>query len=254
MRQPLITQFVLEVAGNSVQQLCGTGSEVGYRVSEFINLESVAGFHHLQLARERAVDIDARLKRFNAKVLCCNNLGVVNVVKAIHRLDVGTASHHLDGLAHSGILAGMSITEDHHYGYRHCHYCEQQASHGDVIVRYPSKEDYFKNPNCDFVFNDDIDTLMTQVPYSHKELLPFLHLVNSHKTLFIGTYGALSDKDREKNLQKILDLYYKISDISYRDVNFCSETLDDSYFSAIKIKSKDEKVLRKTLTLHRYNS
>ena len=125
---------------------------------------------------------------------------------------------------------------------------------GDVIVRYPSKEDYFKNPNCDFVFNDDIDTLMTQVPYSHKELLPFLHLVNSHKTLFIGTYGALSDKDREKNLQKILDLYYKISDISYRDVNFCSETLDDSYFSAIKIKSKDETDLRKTLTLHRYNS
>lgn len=121
---------------------------------------------------------------------------------------------------------------------------------GEVIVRYPSKEDYSINPNCNPVFNDDIGTLMTQLPFSDKELLPFLHLIDSTKTLFIGTYGALCDKDREENLQRLLDLYHQLSNISYRDVNFCSETLEDSYFSAIKINSK-EKVLKETLILHR---
>lgn len=114
----------------------------------------------------------------------------------------------------------------------------------DVIVRYPSKEDYSINPNCHSAINDDIGTFMTQVPYSDKELLPFLHLIDSNKTIFIGTYGALSDKNRKDNLQRLSNLYHQLSYICCRNVNFCSETLDNSYLSAIKINSK-EKVLKK---------
>lgn len=120
----------------------------------------------------------------------------------------------------------------------------------DVIVKYPTKEEYYTNPNCHPRFNDEIGTFMTQVPYSKEELYPFLKLIDSYKTLFIGTYGSLSDKDREKNLKRIQNLFQELCNVSYRDVNFCSETQGDSYLSAIKISSK-EKVLKNTLTLHR---
>lgn len=120
----------------------------------------------------------------------------------------------------------------------------------DVIVKYPTQEEYYTNPNCHPIFNDEIGTLMTQVPYSEEELYPFLKLIYSYKTLFIGTYGSLSDKDREENLKRIQNLYQELCDVSYRDVNFCSETQGNSYLSAIKISSK-EKVLKKTLSLHR---
>ena len=117
---------------------------------------------------------------------------------------------------------------------------------GNVIVKYPSKDDYSINPNCHPKLNDDIGTFMTQAPYSNEELLPFLRLTNSNKTLFIGTYGSLIDKDRYENLHRLLNLYHQLSNISYRDVDFHSETLDDTYLAAIKISSK-EKVLKKTL-------
>ncbi len=80
-----------------------------------------------------------------------------------------------------------------------------------------------------------------------KELKPFLNLVDSNKALFIGTYGSLEDKDREQNIEKIRDLYNLLNSISYRDVNFCSESTDGYYLSAIKVNSK-EKGLRKVLT------
>lgn len=121
---------------------------------------------------------------------------------------------------------------------------------GDVVVEYPTTEDYATNPNCHQIFNDEIGTLMTQVPYSKAELYPFFKLIDSYKTLFIGTYGSLNDKDREENLKRIQSLYQKLCDVNYRDVNFCSETIGDSYLSAIKISSR-AKVLKKTRTLHR---
>lgn len=121
---------------------------------------------------------------------------------------------------------------------------------GDVIVKYPTEEDYATNPNCHPIFNDEIGTLMTQVPYSKVELYPFFKLIDSYKTLFIGTYGSLSDKDCEENLKRIQSLYQELCDINYRDVNFCSETQEGCYLSAIKISSR-AKVLKKTLTLHR---
>ena len=113
----------------------------------------------------------------------------------------------------------------------------------DVVVKYPSSNDYRMNPNCDPVFRDDIGTFMTQIPYSKKEILPFLSLMESPKILLIGTHGALSDQDRKENLQQLSNLYHQLSNLDSRDVQFCSETQEDSYVSAIKVTPK-AKVLR----------
>lgn len=118
---------------------------------------------------------------------------------------------------------------------------------GETFVKYGSNIDYSLKPNCHPLFNDEINTLMTQVPFTKEEIKPFLNLVDSNKTLFIGTYGSLEDKDREQNIEKIRDLYNLLNSISYRDVHFCSESDNGAYLSAIKINSK-EKVLRKVLT------
>lgn len=120
----------------------------------------------------------------------------------------------------------------------------------EVIVKYPTEEDYYNNPNCHPMINDEIGTFMTQVPYSKKELYLFLKLIDSYKTLFIGTYGSVDDKNREKNLKRIHNLYQDLCIVSRRDVNFCSETQKDSYLSAIKISSK-KKVLNRNFSFHK---
>lgn len=112
----------------------------------------------------------------------------------------------------------------------------------DVFVSYARGEE--GNPNCNPFINDDIDTLITQTPFDYASIYPFTKLLDSEKTLFIGAYGSLNDKDREENLQKISILYHELSDIGYRNINYCSETQDNFYLSAIRISSK-QKVLRK---------
>lgn len=112
---------------------------------------------------------------------------------------------------------------------------------GNVIVKYPNNEDFYHKPNCYPKTNSEIDVFMTQVPYSKEELEPFLRLINSDKTLFIGTYGSVDDKDCKENLNKIENLYYELSDISSKDINFCSETQNDAYLSAIKVSPKQKR-------------
>lgn len=124
---------------------------------------------------------------------------------------------------------------------------ELSEKSGQTFVKYDDKIDYSLSPNCHPLFNDNINTLMTQVPFTKEELNPFLNLIDTNKTLFIGTYGSLEDKDREQNIEKIRILYNHLNHISYRDVRFCSESENGSYLSAIKIASK-EKVLHKVLT------
>ena len=132
--------------------------------------------------------------------------------------------------------------------------CEVQAFTGEltvekdeVFVKYPREEDYYTNQNCNTYFNNDIDTLMIQAPYSNKEIYPFLKLVNSSKTLFIGTYGSLDDKDYKENLQGIEKLYQELRNINYRNIELSSETYNGAYLSAVKISSQQRK-LRKSLS------
>lgn len=118
---------------------------------------------------------------------------------------------------------------------------------GETFVKYDNKVDYSLNPNCNPIFNEEIDAIMTQVPFAQGELMPFLNLVDSNITLFIGTYGSIQDKDKDENIKRIRNLYDELNSISYRDVNFCSENQNGSYLSAIKINSK-QKTLKKVLT------
>lgn len=115
---------------------------------------------------------------------------------------------------------------------------------GETFVKYDSKADFLSRPNCHPWFNDEINTLMTQSPFTKEELKPYLNLIDSNKTLFIGAYGSLEDKDKEQNIEKIRNLYNLLKSISHRDVRFCSESENGAYLSAIKINSK-EMVLHK---------
>lgn len=120
----------------------------------------------------------------------------------------------------------------------------------DVFVSYNDKEQNEEKPNCNAKINDAIDTLITQIPYDYATIYPFIKLLAFPKTLFIGTYGSLDDKNCEENLQKISMLYDKLSDISYRKINYCAETQDNFYLSAIRVSS-EQKVLRKVKVLVR---
>lgn len=121
---------------------------------------------------------------------------------------------------------------------------------GNTFVKYKSRLEYYANPNCSLSFNDDIDTLMTQIPFTDQELKPFLSLLNSDKTLFIGSYGLVSDLDREQNIARLKELYEELKNASFRDVRFCLEKDSDVYLSAIKVDSK-QKVLVKSKMLHK---
>lgn len=112
------------------------------------------------------------------------------------------------------------------------------------VIEYKELDDYVCNPNCNPHIRNNINALMTQLPFSKEEILPYLSLVNSNKTLFIGTYGNLTDENRKENLETIESLYRRIQNISSNQVAFASETSNDSYLSAIEVKPK-EKVLVK---------
>ena len=43
---------------------------------------------------------------------------------------------------------------------------ELTVNNDEVFVKYPREEDYYTNPNCNPYFNNDIDTLMIQAPFS----------------------------------------------------------------------------------------
>ena len=74
------------------------------------------------------------------------------------------------------------------------HKGELSETDGETFIKYDSKIDCLLSPNCHWWFNsDEINTLMTQVPFTKEELKPFLNLVDSNKALFIGTYGSLED-------------------------------------------------------------
>lgn len=120
----------------------------------------------------------------------------------------------------------------------------------DVFVSYARGEGGDNNPNCTPKINDDIDTLITQTPLDHCLIYPFAKLLDSKKTLFVGTYGSLSDKDCRENLEQIQTLYHELTDFGYRNVNYCSETQGNFYLSAIRVSSK-QKILMKRRTLHR---
>lgn len=89
---------------------------------------------------------------------------------------------------------------------------------GNVFVKYQNEIDYYKGPNCHPLFNNEINTLMTQYHFSEEELQLLLRFMNSDKTLFIGTYGSLTDKDRKENLQKIRTLYQRLRDLSHNNI------------------------------------
>ena len=108
---------------------------------------------------------------------------------------------------------------------------------GDVIVKYPNIDDYYTNPNC-AIFDNSIDTLITQLPCYRSEIKPFFKLLESDKILFIGTHGNVTDENAKDNLQKISSLYDQVRYTPDKEIYFCSETMNDTYLSALRVSPK----------------
>lgn len=115
----------------------------------------------------------------------------------------------------------------------------------DVFVGYRDQSDYFEAPNCTKAFGNDIGTLLTQTPFTIEELAPYLLLLNTDKTIFIGTNGNRSDKDKNDNINTIINLYKQLKTIEGRQVKFNSTTESDSYLATLKISPKEKQYTKK---------
>lgn len=84
----------------------------------------------------------------------------------------------------------------------------------------------------------DIDTFITQLPLTIEEIIPFLRMLNTDKTIYLGTYGSVIDKNSKANIDELLFLYHKFLDNSDREITYNSETQNDNYVAAIKVENK----------------
>lgn len=107
-----------------------------------------------------------------------------------------------------------------------------------AIIKYKKESEYITNPNCDSAFNDDIDTIMSQVPFvsSDIEVIPLLAAKN--KSMFFGAYGSINDSDRRKKEKRVELLYDTLKDMNLGSLESYCETKSNCYVSAIKILPK----------------
>lgn len=116
----------------------------------------------------------------------------------------------------------------------------------ETVVKYYNSDDYCLGPNCHNMFNNTIDVLMTQAPFSTDEIKPILNLIGSDKTLFIGAFGSLDDQDKAECISTIENLHAQIRSDGYENIEFYGEISNGSYLASIKI-NPNQKVLKKTL-------
>lgn len=121
------------------------------------------------------------------------------------------------------------------------------AVKNDIIISYDNGEDELKAPNCSPMINDQVDVMMTQMPIPSRGSL-LLGLLNAKKTVVIGTYGLTQDKDKELNIEIIRTLSKLFKD-KFKEVEFCSETLNGAYLSMLKAEP-DVNVLHRELSRH----
>ena len=89
--------------------------------------------------------------------------------------------------------------------------------------------------------NNEIQTVMLQLPCSVNEIKAVLKLTNSDKTLFVGAYGLSEDKDKEENLQTIKNLYDIMKITSNRQVEYLEVEDDGYYYSVVEVYSPVKK-------------
>lgn len=121
--------------------------------------------------------------------------------------------------------------------------------HQGVVIKYSTPREDRENPNISG-YNDDIGILMLQLPCTTKEIDALMGLAESDRTLFVGAYGKLKDKDREEKLARLREIHAQLVDLSHRDIQYCQESVNDDYVAALRM-CPNEKVLSLHNSLHR---
>ena len=113
----------------------------------------------------------------------------------------------------------------------------------DVYVNYADGK--FKNkPNCSYIYNNQIDTIMTQLPILN--IKPYIKLRDTNKTILIGKCGKSTDLDLDKSVEQITSLATmfkegrndRIADIDY--------STDGNYYAVgLRVYTEDYKVMSK---------
>ncbi len=83
--------------------------------------------------------------------------------------------------------------------------------------------------------DDEIKTVMLQLPCTKRELTTVLGLFNTDKNLYIGSYGLSTDKTKTKNQDYINCLYNTLKTLSKREVKLHEFDDDKYYYSAIEV-------------------
>lgn len=76
------------------------------------------------------------------------------------------------------------------------------------------------------LFLNDVDLFYTQNVYFESELSNFVRIHNTGKTILVGAYGKLGDRDRVAKIEQLRNLKEQLVDGKYKDVYVYS---DDNY-------------------------
>lgn len=111
---------------------------------------------------------------------------------------------------------------------------------GNTYIKYKNNKEYAKNPNCNPLYKDNIDTLLTSTYLNENDIIPYLNLINSNKTLFFTNYGSSYDKNKEQNIDNIYSIYSLMRDKINKKRNITFDILEENnnYAVALKVYSK----------------
>lgn len=87
---------------------------------------------------------------------------------------------------------------------------------------------------------DGCNLYLTHNPFVKNSIVDMTVLHSKGKNICLGMYGSVNDKDKNLKIQLLEKTLEKMSD----GIEFCYDTLDDTYFCCVKSK---EKVKKKTL-------
>ena len=106
----------------------------------------------------------------------------------------------------------------------------------NIYVRYDDGK-YSKRPNCSYIYNNKIDTIMTTLPISNMH--PYDKLFSTNKTIMIGKSGFKNDLDRDEETDFLFCLARSINnDNGRREIEFDYQEDGKYYATGIKVYTK----------------
>ena len=106
----------------------------------------------------------------------------------------------------------------------------------EVYTKYDDGK-YMKRPNCSYIYNHKIDTVITELPVL--DMNPYAKLFDTNKTVLIGKCGFKTDLDRDPDTDYLACLSRSLADIEERRVMKFDYIESGKYYAAaLKVYTK----------------